>query len=298
MTLAPGSLRVREVADLDGDDIEDLFVTEGTTGSVRLRWARGLGNGTFAPSQAIGSPIGASSLRVFATDLDLDGDTDVLFREGNSPSIRLLENTGQGVFLAPADTALAESTSSALPLTGLVLSDTDSDGDSDLLVLPVSPTDASIWWIENEAVRSVGSEYCGATVPNSTGLPASLAAVGSEIIAIHRLRLDASDLPQSSPGFFLTSRTQGLVTGVPGSVGTLCLGGSIGRFIGPGQVQNSGAAGAFSLAIDLTALPDPTLGLVAALPGETWNFQAWYRDITLAGGATSNFSSAIAVQFR
>jgi len=74
----------------------------------------------------------------------------------------------------------------------------------------------------------------------------------------------------------------------------LCLGGSIGRFVGPGQVMNSGASGSFTLTVDLSALPTPT-GLVTAQPGETWNFQAWYRDAN--PGPTSNFTDAVAVTF-
>jgi hypothetical protein len=81
-----------------------------------------------------------------------------------------------------------------------------------------------------------------------------------------------------------------------GSTGNLCLGGSIGRYTGPGQVQNSGALGTFSLAIDLTDMPTPTGG-VPALVGQTWNFQAWFRDAIL-GLPTSNFTDALALTFR
>ena len=297
VTLAPGTLRVQCIGDFDGDDVEDLLLSQGLSGSALLRLARGLGDGTFASGQAIGTPTAFPSIRVFANDVDLDGDLDVLLREGSSRSIRLLENAGTGVFLAPQDTQMAESTSSP-GLAGPVWCDTDNDGDTDVLVLALSGDDRSIWLVENGVVGAVGSEYCGTAVPNSTGVPSAMSAVGSEVAAINQMRLDAVNLPQASTGFFLTGRTQGLVSSVPGSVGTLCLGGRIGRFIGPGQVQNSGAAGTFSLDVDLTTMPDPLLGLVPALPGETWSFQAWHRDVTATGAGTSNFSSAVAVQLR
>jgi len=73
------------------------------------------------------------------------------------------------------------------------------------------------------------------------------------------------------------------------SVGVLCLGGAIGRYVRQGQILNSGTLGAFALALDLTGTPTPT-GLVSIAPGEAWNFQAWYRD-SVGGAATSNFTS-------
>ena len=75
----------------------------------------------------------------------------------------------------------------------------------------------------------------------------------------------------------------------------LCLGGGIGRYVGPGQILNSGAAGLFQLPLDLTLTPTPT-GLVAIAAGETWNFTAWHRD-AVAGSVTSNFTDAVAVTF-
>ncbi len=45
--------------------------------------------------------------------------------------------------------------------------------------------------------------------------------------------------------------------------------------------------------MDLTAVPQPT-GNVAVQPGDTWNFQAWYRDI----GNTNNFTDAVSVLFQ
>ena len=137
--------------------------------------------------------------------------------------------------------------------------------------------------------------FCGPAVPNSSGSSASLSATGSSVVLANQVRLIASDLPLGSSGFFLASRAQGAPQAPPGSQGNLCLGGSIGRYVGPGQIQNSGASGSFSLAIDLTAIPQP-LGSAQALPGETWRFQAWFRD---AGPtATSNFTDGLGVVLR
>ena len=137
---------------------------------------------------------------------------------------------------------------------------------------------------------TIGTTYCTSN-PNSTGVNSSLSAAGSVEVSSNDLTLTAADLPPSSFGFFLASQTQGAVANPGGSEGVLCLGGAIGRFVGPGQIKNSGSNGEFSLALDLTALPSPT-GFVTAMPGETWNFQAWHRD-AVGGSAVSNFTDGL-----
>jgi len=78
---------------------------------------------------------------------------------------------------------------------------------------------------------------------------------------------------------------------VPGSIGRLCVSGSVGRAVG--GVLDSGTLGTLVAQVDLAAIPQPT-GPVAAQPGETWHFQAWHRT-TLAGQPTSNFTDAVRV---
>ena len=140
-----------------------------------------------------------------------------------------------------------------------------------------------------------GSNYCMANA-NSTGVSSSMGASGSNIVGNNDLVLEANDLPTSSFGFFLTSMTQGFVANPGGSEGNLCLGGAIGRYVGTGQIQNSGAAGAISLAIDNTQVPQPT-GFVAVAAGETWSFQAWHRD-SVMGVAVSNFTDGYEITFQ
>ncbi len=142
---------------------------------------------------------------------------------------------------------------------------------------------------------SVGTNYCTAVV-NSTGVAGTMSASGSNSVASNDLVLEASDLPLNSFGFFLTSLTQGAVANPGGSQGNLCLGGSIGRYVGAGQIQNSGATGEISLAADNTQIPQPN-GFVAVSAGETWSFQAWYRD-AVAGTATSNFTDGYEIMFQ
>lgn len=136
----------------------------------------------------------------------------------------------------------------------------------------------------------IGSSYCTA-VPNSSGAPASITARGTTSAAANDITLRGSQLPLSSFGFFLNSRTQGLTPGAGGSTGTLCLGGSIGRF--DNDIVNSGSQGEFEVAIDLTSIPQPT-GAVAALSGQTWYFQAWFRD-SVGGMTTSNLTNGLEI---
>ncbi len=79
---------------------------------------------------------------------------------------------------------------------------------------------------------------------------------------------NATDLPTNQSGYFLASQTQGFVMQPGGSVGNLCLGGTIGRFVQ--QVQNSGPMGAIGIQVDLTAIPH--VPLTAVQPGDTWNY--------------------------
>ncbi|MEM9801434.1 MAG: hypothetical protein AAGA20_13995 [Planctomycetota bacterium] len=146
-----------------------------------------------------------------------------------------------------------------------------------------------------EIVLDLGFNYCDAT-PNSTGVPARISLAGTDVAAENGLVLFASSLPNFSFGFFLTSLVQGFTANPGGSAGNLCLAGSIGRYVGPGQILNSGAGGAFSLAVNLTQHPTPT-GFVIVTAGETWNFQAWYRD-GVGGTPTSNFTDGTELTFR
>ena len=141
----------------------------------------------------------------------------------------------------------------------------------------------------------LGVSYCGPAVVNSSGQSATTRASGSASVAANNLTLTAARLPQSSFGFFLTSRTQGFVQNPGGSSGHLCLSGAIGRYVGPGQIKNSGTQGTFDLLLNLAQTPTPT-GFVQVLTGQTWNFQCWHRD-AVGGVPTSNFTDGLSVLF-
>ena len=135
---------------------------------------------------------------------------------------------------------------------------------------------------------TLGTGYCTAEA-NSTGQPGRIQASGSLVVGDGDLTLSAFGLPPGEMAYFLTSQTSGQVLPLAGSIGRLCLaGGPLGRFVD--QAGNSGALGSLSIHVDLTRLP--LTPPVAALPGDTWNFQCWHRD-----GSGSNFTDAVSLTF-
>ncbi|QDV05238.1 hypothetical protein Poly30_07340 [Planctomycetes bacterium Poly30] len=141
-----------------------------------------------------------------------------------------------------------------------------------------------------------GTVFCDPAVANSTGASGMMSADGSSLVSDNDVTLIADSLPNFSFGFFITSRTQGFIANPGGSSGNLCLSGAIGRYVGPGQIQNSGANGSISLAIDLTRQPTPN-GLISVLPGDSWSFQLWHRD-SVGGSTTSNFTNGLELTFQ
>ncbi|MEZ6015964.1 MAG: hypothetical protein R3F49_12670 [Planctomycetota bacterium] len=156
----------------------------------------------------------------------------------------------------------------------------------------VPPGSFQTQWFIATLDTNLGTSYCTPAVANSTGSPATISAGGSAFVADNNFSLTASGLPTNSFGYFLNSLTTINTPMAGGSQGTLCLGGTVGRH--NTQVQNSGLTGSISIAVDLTNLPQPSGG-VAVMAGETWNFQAWYRDANPT--VTSNFTDAVAVDF-
>lgn len=145
---------------------------------------------------------------------------------------------------------------------------------------------------ENQA-GAVGVSFCPNT-SNSQNVAAELSGMGSDVAADNDVTLTASGLPPNQFGLLAVSRSSAVIPMAGGSQGTLCLGGAIGRY--NGQVTSSGPAGTFDLALDLTSIPAPT-GPTAAVAGDTWVFQVWYRDVVL-GFPVSNFTSALSIRFK
>ncbi|MEM8710523.1 MAG: VCBS repeat-containing protein [Planctomycetota bacterium] len=335
--IAPGQIREYDFGDFNGDGNVDIlaksliipFFTE------RFEWLEGLGGGAFGPLQPVADggttsivedlngdgsddllwandgtgavswlPGGPSGLNTTSPTLlftgfpgqeilgfdDVDGDglRDLLSSGARFVHRRL---SGAVAFAAVPQELITDTTG-----VGAVakLADVGSDGDMDVLI---GSSTSTLFLYENQSRGAVGTSFCGPAIPNSTGSPSRILATGTDEVGANELTLRALDLPRNAFGFFIVSQTRVPATPVIASSGQICLGGMVGRYSAPGEIQNSGASGAFELELDLGAIPQP-LGFVIGQPGANWSFQAWHRDTDGAGGVTSNFSDGLCVDLR
>ena len=163
---------------------------------------------------------------------------------------------------------------------------------------PIGDTSVSVsrsatpgaWPVSNACLGGgLGEAYCDPAIANSSGFAAVVSARGSAALADNDVTLVAYQLPANQVGMFVTGMSSGTVT-PPGAQGQLCIsGGPIHRYVA--GVQSAGSNGSISLSLDLTAVP----GHGAIQAGETWNYQAWYRDHN--PGSTSNFTDALAIGY-
>lgn len=273
--------------DMDGDGWLDLHARR----IGRPVWFRQSSPGVFDAAASLLAPSTTMTPRVqLIEDFDSDGVADMLISQ-DSYSIfpSFYKGIGQPAFAAPVRASAFERGNGEFQLA-----DADADGDLELFYRSYYPP--RIGLLINDTIPSTGETSCGPAVENSRGLAAHLSASGSAVASGPSFTLRATKLPLNRFGFFLGSRTAQLPTSVPNSQGRLCLGGSIGRYIGPGQVVSSGATGSFQITVNPTRLVNGT-GVSAAIQGETWYFQGWVRDVDSQGGATSNFTDALAIEF-
>ena len=275
------------VVDVNEDGIDDVVYTDGQGTFALVGDPAGLG--------AAGAPVLVLGTRsegpIELIDINGDGQSDfVEARRLSSTGTQLayirvgpLDFSAPGVVLAPNRVRLRDFGGDG-DLDGLgTVKDFDWQGQIDVIY-------------EGLGRGISGMSYCGPAAPNSSGLSASILALGTNEAQLNELKLRVNDAGTNTFGFFLVSPVSQPATPVIGSAGRLCLGGAIGRYVAPGQVQSTGLTGSFELNLDLTAIPTPTVGPVAALPGATWYFQAWFRDFA-STGPTSNFSDGVEVTF-
>lgn len=133
-----------------------------------------------------------------------------------------------------------------------------------------------------------GEFSCSGT-PNSTGNAPPLEITGNRSLSASVLNVEASLLPAYVPILLMASPLEGSVS-IPGSQGTLCLGGAPTR-VAATAADVTGRAG---WTIDPAAIP--LLNGSHLVPGDTLVFQAWYRHTNPL--PTSSFTDAIRVTFR
>lgn len=127
---------------------------------------------------------------------------------------------------------------------------------------------------------------------NGSGQGALLSASGTASVALDDLALTASQMPPNVFGIVFMGPN---AAQMPFGNGLLCIGASgLKRF----PVHSSGATGSFSQGPGLAAFTHAHFGFASWISaGQTWRFQAWFRDSQGPCGASSNFSNGISVTY-
>lgn len=284
------------IVDLNEDGFDDV-VWHGTSQPAGIYLATGGPIGTLPTDGDLIVAATSDERPLGAVDFDGDGRKDFLTYNLLGQVFGYPRLSGSALAYSPNAVVLTQPLISqpggAAGQVQLELVDIGGDGDLDVVI---SLPEGDIFWHSNDARGPVGTEFCGPGNMNSTGFPGRMLVAGTPIAAANEMSLHATDLPQFSFGFFITSQTQVPAAPVIASEGLICLGGSVGRYVGPGQVKSTGVTGSFGLDIDVTAIPTP-VGFVSAAPGATWSYQAWHRD-TSPTGPTSNFTNGLEVTFQ
>ncbi len=285
----------------DADQIEFLSVLNSTrtpdiiwnsrTGE-RLDGARGAFNSAYFPQEVMAQLSKRAQRFAVGSLLPFGSGQDVVVQEGLGTGLNLAQLT---VYEGGSSGSFSREETVASDLTMLsAISVHDLNGDHANDILVVSETVPRLAWIRSRLEDYATTRYCSPAIPNMTGQSASITVFKGLTVFNSDCFIQANRLPISATTVFLASLSPGFQPVVPGSIGTLCLGGSIGRFVGPGQVQTSNADGFARMNTRLDSMPQPG-GFVSAF-GSVWYFQAWYRD-SQAGVPVSNFTDALAVGF-
>jgi len=156
-------------------------------------------------------------------------------------------------------------------------------------------------------ITGVATPYCfGESCPcsnddpvagcaTSRGNGARLTACGSASTAADDLVLHTSGLPPDQFGIFYMGAGQ---LALSFGDGLRCVGGGGAGIFRYFPVQSSGPIGVLALGPGIVAHSQARFPVPGRIdPGETWNFQTWFRDPTGPCGFAFNLSNALAVTF-
>jgi hypothetical protein len=150
-----------------------------------------------------------------------------------------------------------------------------------LVVRPVGALFCDVY--DLDVGTTLGTPFCVAA-KNSTGEAARLSASGSTTPSVGVLTLTAAPVPQQKVGLAIMSPTTKAPT--PFGQGYLCLSAPIVRY-----PATTTASGSLVTTLDWTG---PS-GLIQQ--GQSWAFQAWFRD-PAGGGAGFNLSEGLRIDFQ
>ncbi len=127
----------------------------------------------------------------------------------------------------------------------------------------------------------LGTSYCLAGV-NGYGTEARILPEGSSSVTAGNLAFWCQAFPAANPSLLVAGTQQ---TQAPFGDGWRCVSGTVVRLR-----SGSASSGVAVLTPDFATAPGS-----AITPGTTWNFQVFYRDLTLPGGAGFNLTDGIAI---
>lgn len=133
-------------------------------------------------------------------------------------------------------------------------------------------------------------QYCEGTT-NSTGDRGFLRLEGTRSATTFKTAR-ASALPAGQFCLLVSGTTFGNIPMLGGGQGTLCLGGTLGRY--NTQIAPTDSSGQVSFSIDPANIPLGG-GFQTAVPGTILQFQVWHRDFV--GTPTSNLTNAVTILF-
>jgi hypothetical protein len=279
---------VSGAGDVNADGHADVLVSATLDDTVAESSGR-----VFVLSGADGSVIhdklGPGPLAYFGSEVTEAGDYD---GDGHADFIVGIWGYERAVLLSGANGQTLRDIDTSVGVDGFgiaidVLGDVDADGHPDYVV--------GAWQTQNTrtaegaayvlSLEGLISNYCTST-PNSTGFAATMRSTGYGSVSAEDLVLIADHLPANKPSLFIASLTQ---VQVPFGNGFRCVGGSIKRL---NPAQPSSPSGTLTKEFDHAEYP----WALAIGAGDTWHFQAWFRD-QAAGGAGFNLTDGLEVTF-
>ncbi len=290
------------LGDLNGDLLPEIavgspFASENFTSAGRVEIVSSADGAVL--HTIVGSEVGQQLGMHLAAAGDLDGDgvQDFAYSErgygagdGNTKWQILSGATNETIFTLFSVQFTADRRPAA------AVGDLNGDGVEEFAVGNPSSRRVRIY----ERGGNITGRVCYPEPHSTSGFGASLEATSVSDFSTSQndVRIEAQALPLST-GYFLVGTSVASTPMAGGGQGTLCLGQSeFGRFADQIFIYEPGVFGSFvALNLDNSAIP-LNGGTVAAVPGDTFYFQYWFRDVLPSGAPTSNLSDAIGVTFQ